>query len=275
MLSTFQPLRMQLLPGGRRPALQSPWHSRDTRHALLLSCGPQQPASSKPPSSAVATAAASARRLGSCSSQQHAARLPGRAPSLLSSNRRRRLAAPPASSTAAATAAAASCSPWSTLAVLCTCAAAAQAAEEHTAWGRLLSAPVLTLLLSLAAAGAGLLPSTSPVYDVVWSHLMPLAVALLLLEQDVSGIRAAGGPVLASFLLGAGEGSEVVLCFGWFFGGAVALHCRIKRPGAGRACSSACQQLVWHLHQSSALEALTQRGVTPRAHHQTPQHAGN
>lgn len=94
--------------------------------------------------------------------------------------------------------------PWSTLAVLCTCAAAAQVAEDHTVWGRLLSAPLLTLLLALGAAACGLLPPSSAVYDVVWSHLMPLAVALFLLDHDISSMQEAGGPVLASFLLGAG-----------------------------------------------------------------------
>jgi hypothetical protein len=34
---------------------------------------------------------------------------------------------------------------------------------------------------------------------------MPLSVALLLLEHDVSEIMTTGGPVLAAFLLGAGE----------------------------------------------------------------------
>lgn len=118
---------------------------------------------------------------------------------------RQTVAALPAAGAAAAVSAAAAHTPWNTLAVLCSCAAAAQAAEEHTAWGRLLSAPLLTLLLALGAAALGLLPPTSPVYDVIWSHLMPMAVALLLLEHDVSNIRKAGGPVLVSFLLGAGE----------------------------------------------------------------------
>jgi uncharacterized membrane protein len=48
------------------------------------------------------------------------------------------------------------------------------------------------------------------VYDIVWSHLMPLAIALFLLDHDVSTIRTVGGPVLASFLLGAGEGGGAV-----------------------------------------------------------------
>jgi hypothetical protein len=113
-----------------------------------------------------------------------------------------RLAALPAVGTAAVSGAV---NPWTTLAVLCSCAATAQVAEEHTPWGKMLSAPLMTLLLALCAAGLGLLPPSSAVYDVVWSHLMPLAVALFLLDHDVSSVRSTGGPVLASFLLGAGE----------------------------------------------------------------------
>ncbi len=116
-----------------------------------------------------------------------------------------RLAALPAVGTAAVSGAV---NPWTTLAVLCSCAATAQVAEEHTSWGKLLSAPLMTLLLALCAAGLGLLPPSSAVYDVVWSHLMPLAVALFLLDHDVSSITSTGGPVLASFLLGAGEVSR-------------------------------------------------------------------
>lgn len=119
--------------------------------------------------------------------------------------RRHVAAAPSALPTAAATAATAAFSPWNTLVVLCSCAAAAQVAEDNASWGKLLSAPLLTLLLALGAAALGLLPPTSPVYDIVWSHLMPLAIALFLLDHDVSNIRTVGGPVLASFLLGAGK----------------------------------------------------------------------
>jgi hypothetical protein len=127
---------------------------------------------------------------------------------------RRHVTATPSALPAAATAATAAFSPWSTLAVLCSCAAAAQIVEDHTSWGKLLSAPLLTLLLALGAAALGLLPPTSAVYDIVWSHLMPLAIALFLLDHDVSNIRTVGGPVLASFLLGAGEGW--ICCFSRF-----------------------------------------------------------
>lgn len=147
----------------------------------------------------------------SISSSQHASsfitRNTQRPLPLLPGSRRHSRGVVVATANAASAVAAVAGSPWNTLAVLASCAAAAQAAEAHTSWGRLASAPLLTLLLALGAAAAGLLPPASPVYDAVWSHLMPLGVALILLDQDVVGLssmRRVGGPVLA-FLLGAGE----------------------------------------------------------------------
>jgi uncharacterized membrane protein len=62
----------------------------------------------------------------------------------------------------------------------------------------------VALLAALAASCLGLLPAASPVYDAVWGHAMPLAVALLLLDHDLAAMAAAAGPVLRAFLLGTG-----------------------------------------------------------------------
>ena len=61
-----------------------------------------------------------------------------------------------------------------------------QALEKRSPAGRFLSAPVLAMLLGMAAAAAGLLPSTSPAYEAVFDVVVPLACALCLLEADVS-----------------------------------------------------------------------------------------
>ena len=88
----------------------------------------------------------------------------------------------------------------------------------RTAAGRFLSAPVLALAAGMAAAATGILPVTSPAYDVVSSCLMPLAAALCLLEADltecalllhalpdsqsqtISAIPATGAPLASRFL---------------------------------------------------------------------------
>ena len=61
-----------------------------------------------------------------------------------------------------------------------------QILATRTAAGRFLSAPVLAMLAGMAAAAAGIVPPVSAVYDAVFSHVMPLAAALCLLEADLA-----------------------------------------------------------------------------------------
>lgn len=42
------------------------------------------------------------------------------------------------------------------------------------------------MFAGMAAAAAGLVPPVSPAYDTVFSHMMPLAAALCLLEADLA-----------------------------------------------------------------------------------------
>ena len=69
--------------------------------------------------------------------------------------------------------------------VKCTAVDALQVTQDHTALGKLLSAPVIALLLGLLGAAAGILPVQCTAYDVVWQYVMPLAAALILLESDL------------------------------------------------------------------------------------------
>lgn len=62
--------------------------------------------------------------------------------------------------------------------------------QDRTAIGKLLSAPVIALLLGLGGAAAGLLPTQCVAYDAVWEYVMPIAAALLLLESDLRGCAA-------------------------------------------------------------------------------------
>lgn len=60
-----------------------------------------------------------------------------------------------------------------------------QVTQDHTAVGKLLSAPVIALLLGLLGAAAGILPVQCTAYEVVWQYVMPLAAALILLDSDL------------------------------------------------------------------------------------------
>ena len=90
---------------------------------------------------------------------------------------------------------------WLLLAALCSVAALAQWAER-TRWGGRLSAAVMAILGALVLSNLSLIPSDAPVYGVVWSYLVPLAIPLLLLKADLKRIVREAGPTLAAFALG-------------------------------------------------------------------------
>lgn len=75
---------------------------------------------------------------------------------------------------------------WPLWTAFALCAALGQLLERRTPLGGLLSAPLLSMLLALAAAAAGLLPTASGVADAIWTYLMPLGAALYLLECDLT-----------------------------------------------------------------------------------------
>jgi len=103
---------------------------------------------------------------------------------------------------ATAAAAAVSSSVWATWGILLAAAAGGLAAEAHTRWGAALSAPLVSMFLTLAACNVGLLPAASPAYGLVHTVLVPLAVPLLLFSADLRRVAAATGQLLPAFLLG-------------------------------------------------------------------------
>ena len=55
----------------------------------------------------------------------------------------------------------------------------------------------------MSLATCGVLPPVSSQYDLVWTLLMPLAVALTLLGVNVRDAASKAGPVLRAFVVGA------------------------------------------------------------------------
>src|SRR3546814_2545693 len=45
-------------------------------------------------------------------------------------------------------------------------------------------------------------PASAPVYDAIWTYLVPLAIALFLLRADLFSIVVEGGRTLVAFLFG-------------------------------------------------------------------------
>lgn len=74
--------------------------------------------------------------------------------------------------------------------------------SEETKWGKKISGTVIVILLGFLASNTGFIPNSSPVYNHVWSVLVPLAIPLLLIKADIKRIIHESGPILVAFLFG-------------------------------------------------------------------------
>lgn len=75
--------------------------------------------------------------------------------------------------------------------------------EEWFAWARAMGATLIAILAALALSNAGVLPHTSPTYDVLGGIGVSLGIALVLLGVDVRSVLQAGPRMLAAFAIGA------------------------------------------------------------------------
>ncbi|MEO1079451.1 MAG: DUF819 family protein [Pseudomonadota bacterium] len=75
--------------------------------------------------------------------------------------------------------------------------------ENHTRVFKKLGAAALSILIAMLCSNLGLIPGKSPVYDMFRGPGVLAGITLFLLTVDLGSIRAAGGPMLKAFLLGA------------------------------------------------------------------------
>lgn len=73
---------------------------------------------------------------------------------------------------------------------------------ETTKIGNKLSAVVIAILGTFILSNLSVIPSAAPVYDAVWSYLVPLAIPLLLFKANIRRIIKEAGPTLLAFLFG-------------------------------------------------------------------------
>ena len=81
---------------------------------------------------------------------------------------------------------------------------------------------LLVIALTAILANLGIIPSStnSPeLYDVIFTYIAPIAIFFLILECNISAIRAAGLPLLLMFLIGSLGTVVGVLIGGWLAGG--------------------------------------------------------
>jgi uncharacterized membrane protein len=136
---------------------------------------------------------------------------------------------------------------WALWAVLITAGAAGLWAER-TRWGRRLSSAVIAIGATFLLSNVGVIPSEAPVYGVVWSYLVPLAIPLLLFRADLRRILREAGPTLLAFLAG-GVGTVI--------GTVVAFHLVPLGPEGWKLAGIFCATYVGgSLNYMAAAEAL-------------------
>jgi len=91
---------------------------------------------------------------------------------------------------------------WMLLAILFISAAVGFWAEK-TKWGAKLSAMVIALLSTFILSNLSIIPSSAPVYDMVWSYVVPLAIPMLLFNANLKRILRDAGRTLIAFFFGA------------------------------------------------------------------------
>jgi len=74
---------------------------------------------------------------------------------------------------------------------------------EQTRWGARLSGAVVAIGTTFVLSNLSIIPSDAPVYGLVWSYLVPLAIPLLLLQANLRRILREAGPTLLAYGLGA------------------------------------------------------------------------
>jgi len=73
--------------------------------------------------------------------------------------------------------------------------------EQHYKWASKLSGAILALIGAILLSNTGIIPTESPVYDSVWSVIVPLAIPLLLFHVQIGKIWRESGRLLIIFLL--------------------------------------------------------------------------
>lgn len=104
---------------------------------------------------------------------------------------------------------------WALWAVLIGVAAIAIYLEQTFHWANKVTGCVLALIITMIMANLRIIPTDAPVYDNVWSYVVPLAVPLLLFNANMKRIWRDSGRVMGIYLLSG---------FGTIVGGFVAFN---------------------------------------------------
>lgn len=92
---------------------------------------------------------------------------------------------------------------WVLWAVCTLGAAAAIYLEQRYKWAAKLTGAIIALVFAILLSNLGIIPMDAPVWDAVWGYVVPLAIPLLLLGNDLRSIGKESGRILFIFLFGS------------------------------------------------------------------------
>lgn len=90
---------------------------------------------------------------------------------------------------------------WALWGIMVGIAAGAIALEQKYKWASKVTGCVLALVGMMVLANLGVIPTESPVYDSVWSYVVPLAIPLLLFQCNIKKIGKESGRLLLIYLI--------------------------------------------------------------------------
>lgn len=90
---------------------------------------------------------------------------------------------------------------WALWAILITIAALAIYLEQRYKWASKVTGCVLALIGAMLLSNLKIIPLEAPVYDAVWSYVVPLAIPFLLWNANIKKIWKGSGRMLGIFML--------------------------------------------------------------------------
>ncbi|MFB9218094.1 DUF819 family protein [Kurthia sibirica] len=73
--------------------------------------------------------------------------------------------------------------------------------EQKYKWAGRISGAVIALVSAIILSNTGIIPTESPVYDAVWTYIVPIAIPLLLFQINVRSIFKESGRLLLIFFI--------------------------------------------------------------------------
>jgi uncharacterized membrane protein len=86
--------------------------------------------------------------------------------------------------------------------------------EQRYSWAAKISGAIVALIGAIILSNTGVIPTESPVYDAVWTFIIPLAIPLLLFHVNFKKIWHESGRLLILFLISSiGTVAGVIISF--------------------------------------------------------------